>query len=308
MEGSELILKARISAHEAGSKQSLVALEDEADNIASKVVDEAREHSETFEGRQRYKLIAENQDESLGQLTFTFGAKTKDGPNGPEVTESFPANSQGLLGQMMNYNIRITGMLEDLVKATVSPMVEENRALRSERDLVAQRRLDLFRTIESLEGRKQERDIAMREFESSQARRDRLAQKLVDELLPEAAKAVIAGLASKGIIGSSAGTETEAETLLNGTAVPHMQSEFREIYKVIDRGAVQGALSEPDLAALDNLLGVGTDPESKVAFTTELNRLWGELPKDVTDGIGAMLSKEHPEKAVRFLQLLGVKV
>lgn len=293
--GGEILLKRPVG--DIGEERK--GIEDEADSITSDIVKAASDHAEAFNGfRQRYKVVAESEDEgSIGSFPFVKGSRTEN----TEVGISEPATEKGVLGQFMRHNESLMRINSDMMSAVLSPLITENQSLRKQRDDWEGKRLDAHLKLEELLSEKHIRDIELADYEKQEARKDAFWNAFLNKWGPEIIKRF-------KINGAPAGALKAAEKQVNGNGVETYQSSLRDIFKVLDRNPIYESLDDEGKADLDNLLGLGDNPETPEAFKEKLIEFWSErLPDEVCTAILDKLSNEHPDKGHAFLGLMGME-
>lgn len=283
---SELLARVRVA--QPGEDRE-AELEAEAERLNRDLGHAARAHVEAFEGtRQRYKVTAEAGNDLLGTFAFLLGARQPSS----DVQLSEPVNEKGLLGQLMRHNETQARTMQEIITATIMPVIEENRQLRRQRDSDEDRRVETFRVWEELHSQSHERSIELKDIEQSREWKNKALEALFSTWIPE----VIKRIDVRRGVGS----------LPAPSPVSQCQARFRDVVRVIEKKTLVDSLSLDSQTKLDSLLGLGKDPENIEEFRTWLIEVWQELPKEVSDAIGNHLADHHPDKAQAFVEILGV--
>lgn len=274
-------------------------LDGEAETIVNYMYRHARSHAECFPSPQRYKVEAALDNDAVGSYMFRLAAKLQNA----FVGDSEPATEKGLMGQLMRHNEAQARTNAEMYSSVLDHLTGQVHLLRRQVDQNEERRFETFEVLESLMSEKHARDMDAKKYSDDTKRKDRLIETAVSHL-PEVFKR-LGGAGLSGSNGLPAAPKSNGQKT-NGAATLQAQATLRDVFRVIDRKAIADDLDDAGREKLDDLLGLGADPPSVEVFREGLLEILGSLTPDVATALQENLQNNHPEKALAFLDLLGL--
>lgn len=266
-----------------------------ARELSELIYEQAEEHSQAYEGRQRYKLHAYSRDEDeVGVYVFAIGL------SGMARAEPGEPSERGLLAQLMRHNQMLAQINVEQSQAVNSALIAENRDLRSRVDRVEGQRQEWFELLENLHSERHLREMEM--LQQSQAAENKAkVVSILARYIPEAMKQIGGGSRSPG----SPKQETKQLAPAKSDPLADAHDKMRRVWRLLDRDWIAGHLDEQNRERVDRLLGIGEPIASLEDFADTLRALWLSLADDVTEQIQTTIFAKDAALAVELLGLLG---
>jgi hypothetical protein len=293
-------------------------LDAEIIRIADAIRTASNDNLEAYEGDQRYQVRALD---SRGEPLATHSFKLHGGEEASMVHRGGsgdlfnpgdePPTDKGLMAQLMRHVERKESSINNMLGIVVDGLISENRSLRANQEKADDRRIEYFEKLETLSGLQHERD---------EDAADRDAHRVMKGKALEHAITYFPVLASHLLKGKSVGPVAQAvataerageesrnprEPIINGYTVAQCQGWLREIVKAVGGiGRVKGDYDDEHVDTIDNLLGVGDDPESLEAFRELFRTFIDALPQSMHADLAEKLSQEQKENLSRIVGVL----
>jgi len=268
-------------------------LEKEVARVVEDVVTTAEQDCAAYDNRRRlYKLVASSESETVGTFPFNLGVRAQP----LQETGLLDAPTErGLLNQLMRHLESITQQSAQQSQVAMESLISENQHLRRQRDLLEDRRIEVFLKLEELESERHLRDLETRRFEKREERIDKVMGDIVTIWGPEVIKRFSLPAASKKSEPSNQSVEK-----LQGE-LRHVLAFDREL-----RDKILDSLDDEHKALYDSLVGFAEAPESAEAFRTRLQALVVAIPEAIKNEIMRAMATRDPARARKFLELLGI--
>lgn len=267
-----------------------VAYDEQAGERAEDCWQAASEHADAFEGRQRFRLIASAGEGEVGTLVFAIG-KGATGAAFSQKTDLGESTERGLLAQLMRHNQQLAAINVESVQSVLGPLISENQDLRKRIGEVEERRIEWFEALESLGGKKHERELEAVEAGARAEFRNRMMNGLADKWIPELLAKLQSGASAAPALPASRGEVEDASELV------------RSVLGTIDKPALLRQLDSGEQATLDGLCGIGVAPATLDDFRARLRGIWLELPDEVASDLTTQILA-RPDLAARLSALL----
>jgi len=252
--------------------------------------EQADDHSHAYEGRQRYKIRAlDEESEEIGVYVFAIGIA-----NGLSRAEPGEPNERGLLAQLMRHNQLLAQINVEQSQAVNSALISENRDLRGRVEKVEGQRQEWFELLENLHGQRHARELEMVQ-ETARGENRSKALRLLAQYVPEAIKKLAPATSSSGLKTAT----VEADPLADA------HDKMRRVWRIVDREWLLSHLEKPARENVDALLGIGAKVETLEQFVSRLKTLWAGLPEDVSEELQSQILARDTSLALELARLIG---
>jgi hypothetical protein len=243
------------------------------ENLAIKIVDEARNHAQNTPGAQKYNLSAYGHEDldRIHPLKVHFLSLDASVAGEGDYAGSEPPTPDGLLAQLMRHNQEMHRQNNSVLGVLTSHMAKTIEMQQVQIERLMADRLSTVTTMEELMSRKHEREQEVHEKEASRRRKDE-TWKGVMQLLPVA----VNKLAGKEIVRQS-------DTLLEMTAMEFVQTLVGSKFDLLQNS---GALDRNQLILLQTLI----DQTSKRLVSIDERQKQSEEVKGSAFDLGSALA------------------
>lgn len=261
--------------------------DERARELADSVFEQADDHSHAYEGRQRYKLRAlDEEGEEIGVYVFALGFA-----NGLSRAEPGEPTERGLLAQLMRHNQLLAQINVEQSQAVNSALIAENRDLRGRVEKVEGQRQEWFELLENLHSARHQRELEMAQ-EAAKAETQGKALRLLAQYVPEAIKKLSPPKGGEG--GKS----------LSASPLESAHEKMRRVWRIIDREWLLSHLDKTAKENVDALLGIGAKVETLEQFSERLRALWVGLPEDVSEELQNQIMTRDTSLALELVALI----
>jgi hypothetical protein len=262
--------------------------DERARELADSLYEQADDHSHAYEGRQRYKLRALDEEaEEIGVYVFALGIS-----GGLSRAEPGDPTERGLLAQLMRHNQLLAQINVEQSQAVNSALMSENRDLRGRVEKVEHQRQEWFELLENLHSARHARELEMAQETARQETRGK-AMRLLAQYVPEAIKKL------------SPGGTAQAAKAIASDPLAEAHEKMRRVWQIIDRDWLLSHMEKPARENVDALLGIGAKVETIEDFSERLRSLWTGLPEDVADELQSQIMTRDTSLALELVQLIG---
>ena len=267
--------------------------------LGEAIKESANENLEAYDGQQRYHVRAlDGQDQELATHVFKLdgghdGSLVEMGSNELFQPGQEPPTEKGLMAQLMRHLETKDRALTNIMGVTIDGLISENKSLRANQEINDARRVEVFDRLENAKSQEHEREQDALEQEAMRVMKKQALEKALAY-----APAIIGHLSQgKGPLADAAKTAQDTQqpqqsSSVNGYTVTQYQDWLRDVVKVIGGIArLKEAYDDEHHDTINDLLGVGTDPENVEDFREKFNVYIEALPAELHADLATNLSQ-----------------
>jgi hypothetical protein len=227
---------------------------DDQDALLSRIEQALENDADGLGGVQKYVLLALREGRPLSRLPLRVASSFDDGGSSDSL-DSEPANSKGLLAQLMRHNEVQSRMFAMSMGQVVSTMQRTISRLQEENELADERRLAAVSTAEQLLSKGHERAAITQMVEDNRVARTATFN-TIKAAVPFLLQYLRAGIGDPSVTGAPSATGAPSEA----TSVGKLVSELASSLKPDQLLGLQNLLTPEQMEIIEKILAASPVP------------------------------------------------